>query len=120
MTIQVARMHAPAGRLPVQMAKSQGTALPLLKSGDFGADLIRFAPGEGVAEHTHPGDHILVCISGEGWVDYDGEPTRLEPGVCYYVPGAVRHAIRSESELTLLSVANAHIDAGSPQRLDLT
>lgn len=114
--IAIARWDVP-GDLPMQMAASDGRGLALVKRGAFGADLIRFAPGTGVAEHTHPGDHVLIVVSGTGWVDYDGVPHRLEQGAIYLVPGAVRHAIRAESELSLVSVANDHRDVGSPERL---
>lgn len=107
------------GELPAKMAASEGRGLALVKRGAFGADLIRFAPGTGVGEHTHPGDHVLIVTAGTGWVDYDGEPYRLEPGTIYLVPGAVRHAIRAETELSIVSVANDHRDVDSPERLSV-
>ena len=58
------------GPQPVKMHISQGTARQLLYTDKglkpFGLDEIRFAPGEGVANHTHPGAHILLCIGGKG------------------------------------------------------
>lgn len=116
MSIQITRWDV-AGPLPVQMAKSDGRGLPLVRLGRFGADLIEFDAGKGVRDHTHPGNHILIVVSGTGWVDYDGEPHRLEHGVCYMVPGAVRHAIRAETHLVLLSIADDHRDVGSEARL---
>lgn len=118
MTIQIARFDVP-GELPEQMAHSDGRGLRLAKLGRFGADLIRFAPGKGVGTHTHPGDHVLIVTGGTGWVDYDGVPYRLEPGVCYLVPGSVPHAIRAESELSLISIANDHRDVASEARLEV-
>lgn len=117
--LQIARFDVPSGELPEQMAHSDGRGLRLLKLGPFGADLIRFAAGRGVREHTHPGDHILIVTGGTGWVDYDGVPYRLEPGVCYLVPGSVPHAIRAETELTLISVASDHRDVASEERLTI-
>ena len=116
MTIQIQRWDVD-GPLPVQMAKSDGRALALVKAGDFAADLIEFDAGRGVRDHVHAGNHILIVVSGLGWVDYDGEPHRLEPGVCYLVPGSTRHAIRADTHLRLLSIADDHRDAGSEDRL---
>ena len=44
----------------VQMKHSDWTARALLLHKNFGADEIRFWPGEGVWTHTHEGDHILM------------------------------------------------------------
>lgn len=116
MTIQIKRWDTDE-RPPVQMARSDGRGLSLVKVGAFAADLIEFDAGKGVADHTHPGNHILIVVSGTGWVDYDGEPYRLEQGVCYMVPGSTRHAIRAETHLRLLSVSDDHRDVGSEARL---
>lgn len=114
-----ARFDQPAGPLPVRMASSDATAMPLVKDGAFGADVIRFPAGGRVADHTHPGGHILFALSGDGWVDYDGVPHRITPGFCYSIPGGVRHGIRADTELTLIAVADDHRDAGADARLDL-
>lgn len=117
LTLQQSRFDQPPGPLPVRMSASDATAARLLKLDNFAADLIRFPAGGRVADHTHPGDHILFVLSGTGWVDYDGTPHLLAPGDCYLIPGAVRHGIRGETELTLLAVANNHRDAVDPERL---
>lgn len=108
------------GPLPLKMHASDATAVPLFAWGRFGADAIRFPAGGRVPDHTHPGAHILYVLSGTGWVDYEGEPTRLEPGVCYLIPGGARHGIRADTELTLLAVASDHRPADSPERLRVT
>ncbi len=100
------------------MHASDGTAWKLVKNGDFGADLIRFPAGGGVGMHTHPGDHILIVSSGTGWVLHGDDKTWLYPGACYLVPGSVPHAIQADTELTMVSVANKHVDAESSGRLD--
>lgn len=116
--LQVAQVNGLAkGPFLLRMACSDATALPLLKRGSFGADLIRFPAGGQVSGHTHPGDHILYVISGEGWVDYEGASWELSSGCCYLIPGHRSHAIRAHTELTLLSVANQHIAADSWERL---
>ncbi len=105
------------GPLPVEMYNSDGTAKPLLKHGAFGADLIRFAAGQGVAMHKHPGAHLLFVLEGRGFVDYGGDPHPLKAGLCYLVPENQPHAIRATSPLTMLAVANDHRPAGSLDRM---
>lgn len=121
MTLQITSYRVAPGSLPLQMAKSQGTAMRLLKLGAFGADLIRFAPGCCVEEHVHPGDHVLVVVSGSGWLRYGGTTHDLTDGMLYMVPGSTPHAIGAYGEeMTLISVANDHRDPVAEDRLELT
>lgn len=117
--IQSSRFVEPPGALAEPMRHSDGRGKPLLKSGPFGADLIRFPVGGGVPPHTHPGEHMLFVLSGRGSLQFGEEWHALEPGFCYHVPAGVRHAIRAESELTLLSVANDHRGVSAEDRLDV-
>ena len=104
---------------PIQMCNSDGTGSPLVKINQFGADVIRFAAGEGVANHTHEGAHILFVISGNGFVEYDGTDHALEPGMCYLVPSMVSHGIKATTDLVLIAVGNDHRDLASPERMEL-
>jgi len=119
MKLQIARFDPHPGALPVQMADSDGTAMPLVKLNEFGADLIRFAPGKRVGLHTHQGDHILVVVSGTGVLTFRGERHALYAGVVYLVPGSVPHAIDAETELSIIAVGNDHRDAGAEDRLEV-
>lgn len=112
-------LSIPEGKLPIQMCNSDGTGKPLLKEGKFGADIIRFGPGEGVSNHTHVGSHILFAIKGKGFVEYNGVNHALEPGVCYLIPSMVDHAVRATTELVLVVVGNDHRDLASQERLDM-
>lgn len=105
------------GTLPYQMCNSDGTGLPLLKDGQFGADIIRFAPGKGVMNHTHEGAHILIVIKGTGLVECNGVNYLLEPGVCYLIPSYVDHAIKAETELMMIAVGNDHRPVDSQERM---
>jgi quercetin dioxygenase-like cupin family protein len=107
------------GALPTQMHMSDGTGLPLIKDGGFGADLIRFDAGKGVRNHTHEGAHILFVLKGNGFVEYNGVDHTLEPGVCYFVPSFVEHAIKATTELVLIAVGNDHRSVGSKDRLEV-
>lgn len=103
--------------LPIEMCESDGTANPLVKRGDFGADLIRFPASGGVREHVHEGDHILVVLGGVGDVIVEGVAYGLRAGLVYLVPGEVRHAIRAETDLVMMAIGNRHVAAGDPARL---
>ena len=100
-----------------QMVNSMGTGDSLVQYNGFGADVIRFPAGGGVANHTHDGDHILFCIAGEGYVVYEGKPHKLSPGVCYFVLGLADHAIKADSDLVLIAVGNKHYPVGSSKRM---
>ena len=115
-------IQCAAGPFPVQMALSQATALPLVAHDGFGADLIRFGPGERVEPHTHPGAHILLVMHGRGVLEYQGEHHKLFPGLAYLIPPNVSHAIYADEgveELTLFAVGNDHRPAWSRDRLQL-
>lgn len=106
-----------------QMVSSDATGYPLVSQGGFGADLIRFEPGEKVGPHTHPGDHILICIAGTGILWFDGAQYVINVGFIYFVPGEVPHAVyahpNSEGPLVLFAVGNNHWPVDSPARLNV-
>ncbi len=105
------------GVQPIQMAHSYGSALPLVLSDKFGADVIRFPAGLGVDMHTHPGAHILMVTKGKGVLVYCGRPYSMFEGMTYLVPPYAPHAIKAETELVLISIGNDHQPAGSEKRL---
>ena len=108
-----------AGVQPIQMAHSDGTALPLVLADAFGADVIRFEGGRGVRMHTHPGAHILVVTKGTGFLPYCDKRYPLSAGMIYLVPSHMPHAIEAETELVMLSIGNNHQPAGSERRLTI-
>lgn len=118
-------IHSVSGELEIQMSNSQGTARPLLfdNSGSkpFGIDQVRFAPGEGVALHTHVGSHFLLVTRGFGKLTYYDEEYDMYPGFCYCIESGDPHAIDAakDSELVLVAVGNDHRDADSHERLEI-
>lgn len=102
-----------------KMHNSDACGIPLLLHGKFGMDVLTFPAGGCVKDHTHPGDHILIVMSGTGYVDYDGVAHKLSPNDCYLVPGGVRHGVRACTELRLLAIANDHRPVASAERLEL-
>lgn len=113
------QINVPQGQRELKMRNSDGTATPLLKEKNFGADIIRFGAGEGVTNHTHIGSHMLFTIKGKGFVEYNGIDHALEPGVCYLIPSMVDHAIKAVTELVLIAVGNDHRPADCESRMDL-
>lgn len=121
------------GSQPIRMHLSQGTARQLLFDTScekpFGLDQIRFAPSEGVAMHTHPGSHILLCIGGKGTLEMKHsladnlilETVNLEAGIAYLVPSLVPHSVyaKEDSELLLLVIGNDHRRADATDRLNI-
>lgn len=100
------------------MHGSRGLGMPLVKNGNFGADILSFAPGDSTELHTHPGDHILFVVEGNGFLVFNGDLHNLIRGDCYFVPGAVPHQVgATKSPLTLLSIANDHRPVNSAERL---
>ena len=57
-----------ANERPIRMAHSNATGEPLLSNGSLGADIIRLAAGDGFVPHTHPGDHLLIVLAGQGTI----------------------------------------------------
>ncbi len=112
-------LNITSGKRPIQMKHSDGTAQELLLLNKFWADLIRFDAGKGVWNHTHEGDHILLVLKGNWFVEYDWIDYELTPWIAYMVPGSVDHAIKATSELILIAIANDHRPADSEDRLDI-
>lgn len=103
------------------MHNSDAGGRSLLKHGSFAADLIRFPPGGKVELHTHPGNHMLFCVSGKGQVQYEDKFFELSQGMCYLIEGAVPHAVFAapNEQLTLIAIADDHRHVSSTDRLDM-
>lgn len=108
---------------PIQMSKSDWTAhkLVYLEESKFGADLIRFAPWEWVALHTHPWDHILLVTKWSWTLTYWKETHPMIPWMIYVVPWNIPHAIDASEneEVVLMALGNNLIPAESPDRLTI-
>jgi quercetin dioxygenase-like cupin family protein len=103
---------------PVQMVHTpSATALPLLSNGILGVDLIRVAAGTGFEPHTHPGDHLLICVAGEGTITYDGYVYPTRAGQVYMIEGDRPHAVGAITNHAILAVGMPHVPAGSPDRM---
>lgn len=112
------KLELPSFDEAKSMSKSMGVGIPLVSHNNFGADLIHFKAGEGVQNHTHPGCHILFCLKGSGYVIYEGVPHKMDPGFCYFVEGQTDHAIKAETDLTLIACGNDHFSIDSEKRME--
>lgn len=81
-----------------QAAAERGAvgALWSLVTPELNLNVVRFAAGDGVAEHTNDEvDVIGVVLSGEGSAVIDGREEQLEAGRLLYMPKGSRRAIRA-------------------------
>lgn len=105
------------GPRPFKMAHSPATGDGLVSNGDLGVDVIRVSAGSGFVPHTHPGDHLLIIIAGEGTITYDGKIYPTLAGQVYMVEGAVPHAVGAITDHVILAVGSPHKPVDSPERM---
>jgi quercetin dioxygenase-like cupin family protein len=76
-----------------------GVVWALRGSEDLNANLVRFASGWGVDEHTNAEvDVIFVGVFGSGVVTIDGDEHPLSAGTLIFVPKGSRRSTKSTSE----------------------
>ena len=115
---QLATIVSKAG-VPVHGAPAVG--LPLHTNGHLGADLLRVKAGDQFPVHTHPGDHLLLCLAGEGTISIGEVTYTVVPGDIYMVPGMVPHAVGSGSiDHILVAIGAPHKPVDSPERMAWT
>jgi quercetin dioxygenase-like cupin family protein len=103
------------GWLPVHGAPAVGH--PMHSNGHLGADLIHVAAGDQFPVHTHPGDHLLYCVSGHGTITVDQVVYEIHPGDLYMVDGMVPHAVGAITNHTILAIGSPHKAVDSPERM---
>lgn len=114
------RLVVAHGERPVAMhGAAQATGRSLVSNGDLGADIIRLAAGAGFAPHTHPGDHLLAVIAGQGTITYDGRIYRTRAGQIYLIEGAVPHAVGAITDHVILAVGAPHKAVDAVDRMAL-
>lgn len=106
---------------PIPMEATQAMAAALVTNGYIGVDLINVPDGGGFAPHTHPGDHLLIIVRGEGTITYDGRIYGTRAGQVYLIEGAIPHAVGGVSGgHAILAVGAPHRLPDSPERMALT
>jgi|SRR5271166_2250794 len=104
---------------PSAMVHSNATGEALLSNGLLGVDTIRVPRGGGFAPHTHPGDHLLIVVGGEGTLTYNGRIWPTEAGEAYMIEGNVPHAVGAVTDHVILAVGSPHRPIDSPERMSL-
>lgn len=102
---------------PVQLAHSPATGQALVSNGWMGADLIRLEAGKGFVPHTHPGDHLLIVVFGEGTITYGGKIYPTEAGQMYMIEGSIPHAVGAITDHVIVAVGAPHRGVGDPERM---
>jgi quercetin dioxygenase-like cupin family protein len=104
----------------VPMYGTAAVAKSLVSNGQLGLDLVRIAAGRGFEPHTHPGDHLLICVEGLGTITYNGSIYPTRAGEVYLIEGSIPHAVGAITEHSILAVGAPHRPAGAADRMVLT
>jgi quercetin dioxygenase-like cupin family protein len=108
-----------ADGVPVHGAPATG--LSLHTNGHLGADILHVPAGEQFPVHTHPGDHLLLCLHGTGTISVGAETFSVRPGDFYMVDGLVPHAVGAgDEDHILVAIGSPHKPVSSPERMAFT
>ena len=99
------------------MAHSEATGEGLVSNGQLGVDVIRLAAGKKFVPHTHPGDHLLIVVGGQGTITYDGRIYPTEAGQVYMLNGEVAHGVGAITDHVILAVGSPHKPVDSDDRM---
>lgn len=108
-------MHARSAKMAHSTATGEGT----VSNGYLGADVIHVRAGEGFVPHTHPGDHLLIVIAGQGTITYGGRIYPTDAGQIYLIDGDVPHAVGAITDHVILAVGSPHKAVDAPDRMTL-
>jgi quercetin dioxygenase-like cupin family protein len=102
--------------VPVHGAPATG--LLLHTNGNLGADILLVPACGRFPVHTHPGDHLLYCLSGTGTITVNEQTYAVKPGDLYMVEGLVPHAVGAGPEdHVLIAIGSPHKPVESPERM---
>lgn len=110
-----AQLELPRGGVDVHGAPARGLALH--SNGHLGADMLYVRAGDQFPVHTHPGDHLLYCLAGEGTITVDQVTYQIRPGDLYMVDGLVPHAVGAVTDHVLVAIGAPHKPVDSPERM---
>lgn len=104
--------------LPAPVAQSEATGQPMLTNGHLGVDMLYLPPDYAFPLHTHPGDHLLFIIRGDGTVEFDDRTYHTAPGDLFMIEGGVPHAVGAgRAGQWLLAFGAPHKAVDSPDRM---
>ncbi len=104
---------------PTPMDGTRATGAALVTNGSLGADLIRVPAGGGFSPHTHPGDHILIIVGGDGTITYAGRVYPTHAGQIYMIEGLVPHAVGAITDHVIIAVGSPHRPVDASDRMEL-
>ena len=64
--------------------------------------LFTLSAGQELSEHTASVPASIHILEGEGTVELAGEEHAARPGMLYYMPAELKHAVRAPNELAFL------------------
>jgi len=64
--------------------------------------LFALSAGQELSEHTASVPAAIHIVSGAGTVELVGEEHEARPGMLYYMPAELRHAVRARDDLVFL------------------
>ena len=64
--------------------------------------LFALAAGQELSEHTASVPAAIHVVSGAGTVELAGQEHEARPGLLYYMPAELRHAVRAREDLVFL------------------
>ncbi|OGK38756.1 hypothetical protein A3F03_03995 [Candidatus Roizmanbacteria bacterium RIFCSPHIGHO2_12_FULL_41_11] len=102
---------------PHKMAHSNATGEGLVTNGFLGVDIIRLKAGDKFVPHTHPGDHLLIVVGGQGTITYNGNIYPTKAGQVYMVEGRIPHGVGAITDHVILAVGAPHKAVDDPERM---
>lgn len=124
MTVKIVNLEKMAAIInecgvPVHGAPAIG--MNLHTNGNLGADILWVPARKRFPIHTHPGDHLLYCLSGTGTITVDEITHEIGPGDFYMVDGLVPHAVGAgDEDHILVAIGSPHKPVDSPERMAFT
>lgn len=100
---------------------ADATGLNLHTNGHLGADILHVPAGNQFPVHTHPGDHLLLCLAGTGTITVNETTYYVVPGDFYMVNGRIPHAVGAgATDHVLVAIGAPHKPVDSPERMAFT
>jgi quercetin dioxygenase-like cupin family protein len=91
---------------PVEVGGAEGTEIRWLISkedgaGNFAMRMFEIQPGGCTPLHTHPHEHEIFAVEGEGVFVYEGKEYEFSKDYVIFVPGGSEHQFRNSGDSVL-------------------
>jgi len=91
---------------PVEIEGAKDTGIRWLISKEDGAEnfamrMFEIQPGGHTPLHTHPHEHEIFAVEGEGVFVYEGEEYPFDKDYVIFVPGGKEHRFRNRGDSVL-------------------